>query len=74
MLTGPKPTGIVATTVLLVVSMTDKLFEMLLATYTRVPSGRMAILTGPAPTAIVVATTLVDSSITDIVFERALAT
>jgi hypothetical protein len=50
------PMGMVAVTVLVAVSITDTVFEALLATYARVPSGVTATPHGPVPTGMVAMT------------------
>ncbi|GLW90296.1 hypothetical protein Aglo03_11120 [Actinokineospora globicatena] len=53
---GMSPTGIVLLTVLLLVSITERLSPLLFATYARLPSGETATENGDAPTGIVATT------------------
>ena len=64
----------VATTVLLVVSITDTEFDQPLATYTFVWSALTTMPVGREPTAIVLTTVLVVVSMTDTLFDPWLAT
>ena len=57
--TGKTPTGTVALTALVLVSMTETEFEPALVTYACTPSGLMETSTGSAPTPIVATTVLV---------------
>src|SRR5262249_25544097 len=67
--TGLIPTGTVATTVLVAVSITDTVKENSFATYAWVPSGVMATPRGNLPTGTVATTVLVAVSITNTVLE-----
>ena len=71
---GPLPTGTVAITALVAVSITDTVLLRSLVTYTRVPPGVMASATGTSPTGTVAITVLVVGSITATVSVQALAT
>jgi hypothetical protein len=53
---GPSPTGIVATTVLVLGSITETVFELALATYTKPLVGLIATPNGLLPTGIVAIT------------------
>src|SRR5580704_15811831 len=61
---GATPTGTVATTVLVAVSITRTLSSLLSATYASVPSGVTATPSGPLPVATVRMTAFVAVSIT----------
>ena len=63
--TGRTPTGTVALTALVLVSMTETEFEPALVTYACAPSGLMITPTGSDPTPIVATTVLVVVLITE---------
>src|SRR6185503_13976865 len=71
---GAWPTGTVAVTVFVVVLITDRVFEPLLATYNRLPSLLMVMPQGFWPTAMVASTLLVAVLITATVPEPVLVT
>src|SRR6185369_17150541 len=72
--TGVRPTGSVSETVLVLVSMTETLDSVPLATYARPRSGSTPTPSGPLPTGILSTTAFVSVAITDTVSSAAFAT
>jgi hypothetical protein len=68
--TGRTPTGTVALTALVLVSMTETDFDSALGTYAVTPSGLISTSTGSAPTPIVAVTVLLAVLITETLLER----
>ncbi len=67
---GPDPVGTVAVTVLVAVSITDTVFDVLLVTYTTRPDGSAAMPIGRMPTGTDAILRLVETSTTDTALSR----